>query len=68
MKTVNYSGSPAKKFFSFLTGLGALASSVCCVTTENNATITLTSDESQIEDLPLLCSFFNKIIDELGIE
>ena len=68
MKPVTYSGSSARKFFSFLTGIGSIGSSVCCVTTMNNCTITLTSDEAQIEDMPLLCSFFNKQIDTLGIE
>jgi hypothetical protein len=46
MKPVTYGGSPARKFYSFLTGIGSLSSSVCIVTTMNNAQISLCSDEA----------------------
>ena len=55
MKPVTYGGSQARKVFSFLTSIGSAGSSVCIVTTMNNASICLTSDEALIEDLPLLC-------------
>jgi hypothetical protein len=67
MKPVTYGGQPARKMFSFLTGIGSMGSSVCIVTTCNNASISLCSDEALIEDIPLLCSFFNKQIEELGL-
>jgi len=62
IKPVTYGGSPARKFFSFLSSMGSCASSVCVVTTMNNAQITLCSDEALIEDIPLLCVLFDKQI------
>jgi hypothetical protein len=54
MKPVTYGGAQSRKIVSFLSGIGSLGSSVCIVTTMNNAQICLTSDEALIEDLPLL--------------
>ena len=67
-KPVYYGGKPAKKFFSLVSGAGNCATGISVVSMVKSAMISITADESNIEDLPLFTSYFDDQIKELGIE
>jgi hypothetical protein len=67
-KPVYYGGKPAKKFFSLVSGAGNCATGISVVSMVKSAMISITSDVSNIEDLPLFTSYFDNLIKELDIE
>ena len=69
LEQVNYGGgSPAKRFFTLGSGPSNLATSINIVSIHKRAQVCVTSDESQIEDVPKFVGYFSEIIEELGIE
>jgi len=60
VRPVYYGGAVAQRFFSLVSGCGDLATSISVVSTCDNATIAVTADEYQIEDLDLFLSYFDK--------
>ena len=67
-KPVYYGGKPAKKFFSLVSGAGNCATGISVVSMVKSATISITADESNIEDLPLFTSYFDNLIKDLEID
>ena len=60
VRPVYYGGAVAKRFFSLVSGLGDLATSISVVSTCDNVTIAISSDEYQIEDIDLFLTYFDK--------
>ena len=67
LKPVKYFGQNAKRFFSCGSGIGNCATAFIVVSMPERAQISLTSDETQIEDVPLFMSYIDQIILEIGI-
>jgi hypothetical protein len=67
-KPVYYGGKPAKKFFSLVSGAGNCATGISVVSMVKSALISITSDESNIQDVDLFTSYFDDLIGELDIE
>lgn len=58
-KPVYYGGKPAKKFFSLVSGAGNCATGISVVSMTKSAIISITSDESNIENVSLFTSYFD---------
>ena len=68
-KPVTYFGGKRAKKFNFLgSGSGNTATSITICSILKRAQIVVTSDESQIEDVPAFVELFNKEILRLGIQ
>lgn len=68
VKPVYFSGKPAKRLFYCGTASGNLSSGFSIVSVLDRAQLCVTSDESQIEDIPLLIKFINEEILNLKIQ
>ena len=67
VKPVKYFGQYAKRFFTFGSGCGNCATAFVVVSMPERAQISLTSDDTQIENVPLFMSYIDEILIELGI-
>ena len=65
VKPVYYGGKVAKRLFYCATANGNLSTGFSIVSILDRAQLTITSDESQISDIPLLMKFINKEILDL---
>lgn len=67
IKPVGLCGSPLKKQYYSGTGTGNIGTSITSVSVLKRTMITLTSDTSQIEDVPAVIELFNKEFEALGV-
>ena len=68
IKPVTYfNGYPAKRFASLVSGCGNMASGINIVSIDKRATFSITTDESQIEDLDGFARKMTANLEELGI-
>lgn len=68
LEKVTYgNGSPARRFFTLASGPGSMATSINIVSIHKRATFCVTSDESQIDNVPEFIGYFNKQLKELGL-
>jgi len=67
LKPVYYGGKPAKRFFSLITGCGNIATGINIVSMPEIAQMSITTDNSCIEDIDVFVRYFDNCILELGI-